>query len=227
MEKHLGKAFYRLTRLAPGDELPLKRKPWAKVYANPLETQALPPPEAQGPPLYRVFLRLRPKLPEVLAPLSLQDLSQILLPLSDPGGGRLVPSAGEAYPFEVYALALALQGVFPGVYHYAPKEHRLYQLAPLPPREGLEKALMGLSLEATALALVFTLAPERSEALFGLRGYRYALMEMGYAVGLVLMAVVGRGLSAYPAQTFYDGELARLLALPEGEYPGAVLLIGH
>ena len=48
MEKHPGKLFYRLSRLAPGDALPLKRGPKAKVYANPLETQALPPFRQDG-----------------------------------------------------------------------------------------------------------------------------------------------------------------------------------
>lgn len=50
MEKHPGKLFYRLSRLAPGDALPLKRGPKAKVYANPLETQALPPSARTGTP---------------------------------------------------------------------------------------------------------------------------------------------------------------------------------
>lgn len=50
MEKHPGKLFYRLSRLAPGDALPLKRRPKAKVYANPLETQALPPFRQDGGP---------------------------------------------------------------------------------------------------------------------------------------------------------------------------------
>lgn len=65
MEKHPGKLFYRLSRLAPGDALPLKRGPKAKVYANPLETQALPPSARTGDPLFRAMAHLRPLLPEV------------------------------------------------------------------------------------------------------------------------------------------------------------------
>lgn len=65
MEKHPGKLFYRLSRLAPGDALPLKRGPKAKVYANPLETQALPPFRQDGDPLFRAMAHLRPLLPEV------------------------------------------------------------------------------------------------------------------------------------------------------------------
>lgn len=228
MEKHPGKLFYRLSRLFPGDELPLRRKPKAKVYANPLETQALPPVRLEGgPPLFRALAHLRPALPEVGASLTLQDLSQVLYPLAERSGKRGFPSAGEAYPLEAYLVVRRAEGVFPGVYHYFPKEHQLFQLA-LKAEEALwSEALMGLSLEKVAALLVLTLVPERSEALFGLRGYRYALLEAGYAAGLVLLAATGQGLFAYPAETFYDEVVARLLRLPEGEYPAVVVILGR
>jgi Glucose-1-phosphate adenylyltransferase (EC 2.7.7.27) len=119
MEKHPGKLFYRLSRLSPEDQLPLRRKPTAKVYANPLETQALPPfrPDG-GPPLFRALSHLKPLLPQVGSALSLKDLSQILYPLAEREGGRGFPSAGEAYPLEAYLVTFRVEGVFPGVYHY-------------------------------------------------------------------------------------------------------------
>ncbi|GAA6755694.1 glucose-1-phosphate adenylyltransferase [Thermus sp. 2.9] len=228
MEKHPGKLFYRLSRLQPGDELPLKRKPKAKVYANPLETQALPPGRRDGgPPLFRVLAHLKPALPEVGAALTLNDLSQLLLPLAEREGLRGFPSAGEAYPVEAYLVALQVEGVFPGVYHYFPKEHQLFQLSHKAEPGAWAEALLGLSPKKAAALLVLTLVPERSEALFGLRGYRYALLEAGYAAGLVLLSAVGLGLAAYPAETFYDEAVARLLGLPEGEYPGVVVVLGR
>ncbi|WP_022799055.1 nitroreductase family protein [Thermus islandicus] len=228
MEKHPGKLFYRLSRLGPGDELPLKRKPRAKVYANPLETQALPPfRQDGGPPLFRSLAHLKPLLPQVGSALTLKDLSQVLYPLAEREGGRGFPSAGEAYPLEAYLVALRVEGVFPGVYHYFPKEHQLFQLSGKVEPASWSEALLGLSLEKAAALLALTLVPERSEALFGLRGYRYALLEAGYAAGLALLAAVGQGLAAYPAETFYDEAVARLLGLPEGEHPGVVLVLGR
>jgi nitroreductase len=50
---------------------------------------------------------------------------------------------------------------------------------------------------------------------------------VGYATGLAFLAAVGQGLAAYPAETFYDEAVARLLGLPEGEYPGVVLVLGR
>ncbi|AFV76891.1 SagB/ThcOx family dehydrogenase [Thermus oshimai] len=228
MEKHPGKLFYRLSRLSPGDELPLKRRPRAKVYANPLEVQALPPPKGEGGPgLFRTLALFRPELPELGASLTLNDLSQLLTPLSEREGHRGFPSAGEAYPLEVYLVLQRVQGVFPGTYHYFPKEHQLSQLASGVDQAAWREALLGLPVERAAALLVLTLVPERSEALFGIRGYRYALLEAGYAGGLVLLLASGLGLAAYPAATFYDGEVARLLALPEGEHPGLVILLGR
>ncbi|GAB5603156.1 SagB/ThcOx family dehydrogenase [Thermus sp. FJN-A] len=228
MEKHPGKLFYRLSRLLPEEELPLKRKPKAKVYANPLETQALPPfREEGGPPLFRALAHLRPTLPEVGAALTLKDLSQVFHPLAERGGKRGFPSAGECYPLEAYLVVRRVEGVFPGIYHYFPKEHQLFQIASKVEDGPWSEALLGLSLERAAALLVLTLVPERSEALFGLRGYRYALLEAGYATGLVLLAAIGQGLVAYPAETFYDEDVARLLRLPEGEYPGVVVILGR
>jgi SagB-type dehydrogenase family enzyme len=228
MEKHPGKLFYRLSRLSPEDELPLRRKPKAKVYANPLETQALPPfRQDGGPPLFRALSHLKPLLPQVGSALSLKDLSQILYPLAEREGGRGFPSAGEAYPLEAYLVTFRVEGVFPGVYHYFPKEHQLFQLSARAEALAWSQALLDLPLGKAAALLVFTLVPERSEALFGIRGYRYALLEVGYATGLTFLAAVGQGLAAYPAETFYDEAVARLLGLPEGEYPGVVLVLGR
>lgn len=228
MERHPGKLFYRLSRLAPGDELPLRRRPKAKVYANPLETQALPPArEEGGPPLFRALVHLRPALPEVGAALTLKDLSQVLFPLAEREGKRGFPSAGEAYPVEAYLAVRRVEGVFPGIYHYFPKEHRLFQIAPSVGDAAWQEALLGIALERVAALLVLTLVPERSAALFGLRGYRYALLEAGYAAGLVLLSALGQGLSAYPAETFYDEGVARIFQLPEGEYPAVVVVLGR
>ncbi|KGQ21068.1 SagB/ThcOx family dehydrogenase [Thermus filiformis] len=233
---HPGKAFYRLSRLKPGDELPMRKLPAAKVYANPLETQALPLPRLEGgAPLWRVLARLSPRLPEVGSSLSLAEVSQILMVLAARGsaalaqkeGGRLYPSAGGAYPLEAYLVVQEVQGVFPGVYHYFPKEHQLFQIASRPDFSRLKAALLDLPLEKAAALLVLTLVPERSAALFGLRGYRYALLEAGYAAGLVLVAATGLGVSAYPAETFYDEEVGQILGLKEGEYPGLAILLGR
>jgi SagB-type dehydrogenase family enzyme len=229
MDKHPGKLFYRLTRVFPGDDLPGGRAPAAKVYASPLESLDLPTQGRDGgAPVWRVLSRVAPALPQVGSSLSQGEVSQLLSPLAVKRGGRGYPSAGNAYPIEVYLVAQNMQDTFSGVYHYAAKQHQLEQIGTRPDVQLWSTALMNLTdLDKAAALLVFTAVPERSEAPFGLRGYRYALLEVGYAVGEVMVAATALGLSAYPAETFYDEQVHRLLALPEGEYPVVVLLVGR
>ncbi|WP_026234457.1 SagB/ThcOx family dehydrogenase [Calidithermus timidus] len=229
MDKHPGKLFYRLTRLFPGDGLPGGRAPAAKVYANPLESVDLPAPSREGgAPVWKVLSRLAPQPPKVGSSISQAEISQLLQPLSVRRGGRGYPSAGGAYPLEVYLGVQNLQDTFPGIYHYAAKSHQLEQLSSKLNLAAWREALMDLeSLEQAAVFLIFTAVPDRSEAVFGLRGYRYALLEAGYAVGEVMVAATALGLQAYPAETFYDENVRSLLSLPEGEYPAVVLLLGR
>jgi len=229
MDKHPGKAFYLLTRIFPGDRLPGGRAPAAKVYANPLESVELAEPARDGgPAVWRVLARVAPTTPKVGASITQAELSQVLAPLAVRQGGRGYPSAGGAYPLEVYLAVQRLQDTFQGIYHYAAKHHQLEQLSSRFDPQGWRAALMELeAVEATAALVVFSAVPERSEAVFGLRGFRYALLEVGYAVGEVMVAATALGLQAYPAATFYDEEVRKLLSLPDNEHPVVVLLLGR
>jgi len=229
MDKHPGKIFYRLTRIFPGDELPGGRAPAAKVYANPLESVDLPEPTRDGGAgVWRVLSRVSPTTPKVGASISQPELSQLLAPLAVKRGGRGYPSAGGAYPLEVYLGVQRLQDTFAGTYHYAAKQHQLEQLTSKFDLPKWKSALMDLeAVDHCAALLVFTVVPERSEAMFGMRGYRYALLEAGYAVGEVMVATTALGLQAYPAETFYDEEIRKLLGLPDTEHPVVVLLLGR
>jgi SagB-type dehydrogenase family enzyme len=229
MDKHIGKNFYRNTRIARGDEMPGGRAPAAKVYANPLESVELPEPSREGgAAVWRVLSRIAPTTPNVGASISQAELSQVLAPLAVQRGSRGYPSAGGAYPIEVYIAAQNLQDTFHGIYHYAAKQHQLEQISARFDTQAWQTALVDLeAVPLSAAFVVFTAVPERSEAAFGLRGYRYALLEVGYAVGEVMVAAAALGLHAYPAATFYDEEIRKLLGLPESEHPVVVLLLGR
>jgi SagB-type dehydrogenase family enzyme len=143
-------------------------------------------------------------------------------------GLRGYPSAGGAYPLEVYVVAQNIQDTFQGIYHYAAKQHQLEQLSGKFNHEAWRAAMMDLeAVEHAAALVVFTAVPDRSEAKYGVRGYRYALLETGYAVGEAMVAATALGLQAYPAETFYDEQVRKLLSLPEGEFPVVVLLLGR
>lgn len=230
MDKHPGRVFYRLTRLYPGDQLPDGRAPAAKVYANPLESVELPPPAREGgAAVWRVLSKVAPNQPKVGSSISQAEVSQLMAPLMVVRRGlRGYPSAGGAYPLEVYVVAQNIQDTFQGIYHYAAKHHQLEQLSGKFDQNAWKGAMMDLeAVEHAAAMVVFTALPDRSEAKFGVRGYRYALLETGYAVGEVMVAATALGLQAYPAETFYDEQVRKLLSLPEGEFPVVVLLLGR
>jgi SagB-type dehydrogenase family enzyme len=118
---------------------------------------------------------------------------------------RTVPSGGALYPLEVYVATLRVVGLEPGLYHFDP-------LAP-----GLETRRLGLLAEELAelsthaeivssCAVLFFVAAifGRTRFKYGLRGYRFALLEAGHLGQNVLLAAGALGLAAVPLGGFYD-----------------------
>jgi SagB-type dehydrogenase family enzyme len=130
------------------------------------------------------------------------------------GARRAVPSAGGLYPCEVYVLAFAADGVAPGLYHYDPFRHVLELLRAGGLRAGFLAALPEPASGARCpAALVVSALFRRSRFAFGQRGYRNALLEAGHLVQNLLLAAAALDLAALPVGTFYDRQLAELLAL--------------
>lgn len=131
-----------------------------------------------------------------------------LLPL------RAVPSGGALYPLELYVAALRVDGLAPGLYH----------LDPL--RAGLETVRSGLeAAEAAALStypeivsgcaalLLVAAVFGRSRFKYGLRGYRFALLEAGHVGQNAVLAATGLGLASVPLGGYYDRRADRFLGL--------------
>ncbi|WP_457628207.1 SagB/ThcOx family dehydrogenase [Oceanithermus sp.] len=230
-KKDFGHAFLAYTRLDPGSPLPTngQRLPTAKVYASPLETVDLPEArKSGGPQTWRLMAQLAAQAPELELTLQLTDLAQMLLPLSDRDGRRGYLSAAGAYPVEAYLLVRRVQDTFDGVYHYAVKANQLEQIALSPDWAAWEEALGGAEgADRAGVYLVLTAVPARSVARLGPRGYRQALLEAGKAAHAAFTAAVALGLAAREAELFYDERVARILGLPDGEYPVSVLIVGR
>ena len=108
-------------------------------------------------------------------------------------------------------LALALEGVEPSTLHYDPFGHRLELLG------SLDVAATGAALVDPALAeeaaalVVVTAMFWRSRFKYGLRGYRFALIEAGHVVQNAVLVAAGLGLPALPLGGFYDRRLDALV----------------
>jgi SagB-type dehydrogenase family enzyme len=124
---------------------------------------------------------------------------------------RLVPSGGALYPLELYVLALAVVDVEQCALHYNPFRHRLEKLGEAG-RADVGQALVNPSLaERGAALLVVTAMFWRSRFKYGLRGYRFALLEAGHVVQNAVLAAATLGLAALPLGGFYDRRLDALV----------------
>jgi SagB-type dehydrogenase family enzyme len=120
---------------------------------------------------------------------------------------RPVPSAGALYPLEAYVVSLAVDAVESGVYHYDPFRHRLEWLGTVD-EATLADTVVDPSLVTRASAVVIVTAMFwRSRFKYGVRGYRFALLEAGHLAQNLILTAVALRLSALPLGGFYDRRL--------------------
>jgi SagB-type dehydrogenase family enzyme len=133
---------------------------------------------------------------------------------SELGARRTVPSGGALYPLELYLLALRVDGLDAGVYHYDPPRHALCRVADTPAGEELERLSPFPELVVpAALVLLVTAVFWRSRFKYGLRGYRFSLLEAGHVGQNALLAASSLGLGAVPLGGLYEGRVEELLGV--------------
>jgi SagB-type dehydrogenase family enzyme len=182
----------------PGVELPRGRLPRAR-FRDLLEARTSAPPRVRHP-------------------LSIRDLAAVLgaayVARSRSDGGpprRPVPSGGALCPLEVYALPLAVPGLGQAAFHYNPFGHRLTPIRPVL-EEDVAASLVDPTLTKNAAAvLVLTAMFFRTRFKYGLRGYRFALLEAGHVVQNVVLAATALRLPAVPLGGWYDRRVDELV----------------
>jgi SagB-type dehydrogenase family enzyme len=127
---------------------------------------------------------------------------------------RAVPSGGALYPLELYVAALSVDALPSGLYHFDPL------------RAGLEPVRIGLVAEEVAslstypeivsgcAALILVAAVfGRSRFKYGLRAYRFALLEAGHVGQNLVLAAAGLGLAVVPLGGYFDRRTDAFLRL--------------
>jgi len=149
-------------------------------------------------------------------PLALASLSELLetgYGVTAPGR-RTVPSGGALYPLELYPVVVGVDGLECGVFHFDPPRHVLELVRAVDPAGALDAVCPFPGLLAGAAAVVFVTAVFwRSRFKYGLRGYRFALLEAGHVVQNVLLAAAARGIASLPLGGFYDAAVETLLGV--------------
>lgn len=193
---------------------------------------ALPAPRAEGAAaatLAALIARRRSVRAFDARPLPLSTLSSLLADAYGvqalatlPDGTRVLqrplPSAGALYPLEVHLLLHAVDGAADGIYRYEPLHHRLEPAGPLPPEDALAAMLLAQPYVANANAVAFFVgAHRRTLAKYGMRGYRYLLLEAGHAAQNLALAATASGLGTLCIGGFRDHLVNRLFGLDERE----------
>jgi SagB-type dehydrogenase family enzyme len=188
-----------------------------KALATAGPAYRLPPAAPLPVDLTEVTARRRSALPERAGPLPLASLGTVLALSTGtvPGrpGYRAVPSAGALYPLDVVVLALDVTGLPPGGYVYEPVAHALLPRGELDPVAVHTAAGTGAPPPRPSVLLAVVATFARTRAKYGLRGYRFALIEAGHVVQAAGTAATALGLAGLPWGGFADAEVDRRLDL--------------
>lgn len=187
------------------------------VRRNPqLPVAALPQPVPPEMSLWSALEARRSSRAFAAIPLRLATLATLLHAAY--GGTaparRTVPSGGALYPLELYVAAIRVDGLPSSISHFDPESHALEMVREGDVTTDLEatSAAPGVLDGAAALVLVSAVF-WRSRFKYGLRGYRFALLEAGHLVQNVALAATALGVAALPLGGFYDDRLEELLGL--------------
>ncbi len=231
MQKHLSPSVQRLTRSA------YMQHSWAERLPLPSSADDL------GVLADTAFINTARATPS--APVALAQLGTLLrysagadsVPL---GEGeyylrRYLASSGNLGSAEVYLIAMDLEGLQPGLYHYLVVDHTLEVLRPGHFAHDLiscipssEPTVVEAISEAAAV-LVITSAVGRQYSKYSQRGYQYCLLDAGLLAHRLDLLTQQIGLGIELAWNFYDEQLADLVGLDGIELAASMLAIisGH
>ncbi|HEY5295882.1 MAG TPA: SagB/ThcOx family dehydrogenase [Gaiellaceae bacterium] len=130
---------------------------------------------------------------------------------------RTVPSGGGLYPLELFVFAYAVDGLRPALYHYDPPAHRLDELSVAPAvelrRRAASAAVYPELAGGGAALIVMSAMFWRTRFKYGLRGYRFALIEAGHVAQNMLLTATGLRLGSVPLGGIFDRRMDELLDL--------------
>jgi SagB-type dehydrogenase family enzyme len=159
------------------------------------------------------------------ADISLPELSLVLAAadgrtgeIEGPDGSllfaRSAPSGGGLKPLELVVLPLRCASLEGAAHRYDPERHALERFPATVTPDELAEALYQPAIAATCGVFVAVVAVfARTRVKYGLRGYRFALLEAGHVVHGGLLAAAALGLTSLPIGGFVDRRLERLLGL--------------
>ena len=219
----IGDAFQRDTKYErghlPGGGLNWAAKPETyKHYFSAPKIPLSPPQTEGGASIWDALTKRRSMRRFDERPLQEAALSQLLWAaqgITQAGRGfglRTAPSAGALYPVETYVVIHAVDGIEPGVYHYAVETHELDQLKTGDFRADVARAALDQEMAYRAnLVFCWTGVFPRSKWKYRQRAYRYVYLDAGHIAQNVALGAVALGLGSCQIAALYDDEANALL----------------
>lgn len=223
--------FHRQSEINHGWMVPLTTEEIAalvhdldyKRYPNASHIALDPQPPALDITLTDAIAARRSRNEFADAALTFEEVSRLLLTGTGVTSHKKVPprrgapSAGALYPIETYLIALDVESVPSGVYHYAVLDHELEHVSTWSSRDQLRPALPpGLYDETPAAVVVLSANLPRIQAKYVERGYRFAMFEAGHTVQNLALVTAALGLAGTPLGGFCDPPMNALLGI-DGE----------
>jgi SagB-type dehydrogenase family enzyme len=220
----IGRQIEGARRLESSPELQLSSA--RAVKRRGLPAAALPLPRRPELPLWEVIGTRRSQRAFADEPIAGDELSALLQAgygvtgaLESPAGVRpmplrSVPSGGALYPLELYVGALRVEGLKPGLYHFDPLRPGLEVLrAGLAPDDAAALSTYPEIVSGCGVVVLVAAIFGRTRFKYGLRGYRFALLEAGHVGQNLVLAATALGLGAVPLGGFYDRPTDEFLGL--------------
>jgi SagB-type dehydrogenase family enzyme len=211
----IGRQVSGAARLAATPDLQLSMT--RAVRRLPLPERELPPPRRPDLPLWQAIAARRSCREFSEAPIEARDLAALLQAgygpthsLDSESGGRLLPlrsapSGGALYPLELYVAALRVEGLCSGLYHFDPLKPVLAAARASLSAEEVASISTYPEIVRDCAAVMFLAAVfGRTRFKYGVRGYRFALLEAGHVAQNVLLTATALGLGAVPLGGYYD-----------------------
>jgi SagB-type dehydrogenase family enzyme len=225
-KKGIGERYQEETKysrgLMAGGFLDRENKPEPfKQYPAARQELKLPAPlKDGGKGLWQVLFARRSERDFIPAPVSLQDLAQLVFAaqgVTARAGEYLLrtsPSAGALYPIETYLAVIRVEGLSSGLYHCNVLQYSLELL-----REGdvspqLCSAALGQTMVLeSAVVFIWTAVIERSKWKYRERAYRYIYMDAGHIGENLYLAAVALNLGCCTIGAFYDEEVNAVVGI--------------
>ncbi|MGN9764762.1 SagB/ThcOx family dehydrogenase [Micromonospora sp. SD12] len=136
---------------------------------------------------------------------------------------KTAPSGGARHPVEVYPVVRDVEGLEPGIYHYAVRRHELVRLAPAPGEDRLREWCGGQPHAAQAgFLLMYAAVLDRTVWKYpAARAYRALLLDVGHLSQTVYLTATALGLGTFFTAATRDAPVEDALGL---SWPDEVFL---